>query len=79
MPIHVETSVLKPVVGSTSEAETAAGCVNARKAMSFRIALLDMGHPQNFTPFEMDNNTAFETLTSRITPKKSKASDTMFF
>ena len=43
-PIHVEASTLKPIVGASSEAEIAAGHVNARKAIPFRIALLEMGH-----------------------------------
>jgi len=78
-PIHVEASILKPVVSAASEAEIAAGYVNARKAIPLRIALLEMGHPQHPTPLEMDNDTAFGVLTSRIIPKKSKAIDMRFY
>ena len=78
-PIHVEASILKPVVSAASEAEIAAGFVNARKAIPLRIALLEMGHPQQSTPLEMDNDTAFGVLTSRIVPKKSKAIDMRFY
>lgn len=38
-PIHVEASILKPVVSAASEAEIAAAYVNARKAIPLRIAL----------------------------------------
>ena len=39
-PIHVEASILKPVVRTTSESEIAAGCVNARKAIPFRTSVV---------------------------------------
>ena len=45
-PIHIEASILKPIVSAASEAEIAAGYVNAHKAIPLRIALLDMGYPR---------------------------------
>ena len=78
-PIHVEASVLKPLVGAASEAEIAAGYANTRKSIPLRIALLEMGHPQNSTPLEMDNDTEFGMLTSMIMPKKPKAIDMRFY
>jgi len=67
------------VVGAASEAEIAASYVNTRKAIPFRIALLEMGHPQATTPLETDNDTAYGILTSTIIPKRSKAIDMRFF
>ena len=78
-PIHVEASVLKPVVGAVSESEIAAGHINARKEIPLRMALLEMGHPQTFTPLEMDNDAAFGILTSRIIQKNLKLSTCVSF
>ena len=43
--MHADASILKPVLGAASEAEIAAACANARKAIPLCIALLEMGHP----------------------------------
>ena len=45
-PFCVEASMLKSVVGATSEAEVSAACVNARQGITHRMALLEMDHPQ---------------------------------
>ena len=66
-------------MSAASEAEIATAYVNARKAIPLRIALLEIGHSQQLTPLEIDNDTAFGILTSRIVPKKSKAIDMHFY
>ena len=72
-------SILKPIISAASEAEIAAGYLNARKAIPLRIALLEMGYPQHPTLLEIDNNMAFGVCTSRIILKKSKAIDMQFY
>ena len=43
------------------------------------MTLLDMAHPQLQTPLEIDNTTAYGTLTNTLIPKRSKAIDMKFF
>ena len=62
-----------------SDPEIVAGCANVLKKIPFRIALLEMGHPQNVTPLKMDDDAAFGILNSRTTPKKSKGFDMGLF
>ena len=70
---------LNAPVGAASESEIAAVYINARKAISFRMALLEKGHRQTFTSLWMGKDASFGVLTSRIIPKKSKAIDMRFF
>jgi len=78
-PIHVETSILRNVMGAASEAEIAAAYVNARMGVELRVMLWEMGHPQPATPLELDNTTAYGILTKQLIPKRSKAIDMRFF
>ena len=77
--IHVESSILRNVMGAASEAEIAGGYVNARMGVELRIMLMEMGHPQPSTPLELDNTTAVGILTKQLIPKRSKAIDMQFF
>ena len=78
-PTHVEASILRNVMSSASESEIAGGFVNARMAVELRIMLMEVGHTQPKTPLELDNTTAFGTLTKQLIPKRSKAIDMRFF
>ena len=66
-------------MGAASESEIARGHANARIAVELHIMLMEMGHPQPKTPLELDNTTAFGTLTKQLVPKRSKAIDMRFF
>lgn len=78
-PFYVEASILKSVVSAASEAEVAGAYVNARTCIPHRITLMEMGHPQQQTPIEIDNTTAVGILTHTLVPKRSKAIDMRFF
>jgi len=78
-PIHIESSILRNIMGAASEAEIAGAYVNARKAIEEQIMLIEMGHIQPKTPLELDNTTAFGILTKQLIPKQLKAIDMRFF
>ena len=46
-----------------SKSKIAAAFINTKVAIPERIGLLEMGHPQLATPFEIDNITAYSILT----------------
>ena len=66
-------------MGAASESEVAAARVHARKAIEFRITLMEMNHRQERTPIEMGNATSHGMLTNTLVPKRSKAIDMRFF
>ena len=68
-PIHVEASILKYVMSATSESEIAVSFINAKLAIPIRICLLEIGHSQLATPFEIDNTMAYGILTKQLMPK----------
>jgi len=78
-PIHVKASILKNIMSAASESEIAAAFVNAKLAIPECICLLEMGHPQPATLFEIDNTTAYGILTKQLMPKQSKAIDMRFY
>ena len=57
-PLHVKCKVLRHVVTSAAEAETAGLFYNCQTAMYLRRMLTALGHPQNTTPVKTDNGTA---------------------
>ena len=57
-PILNPTGVIKVVVSSAAEAETAGVFTNMKEAVALRTALEKMGHPQPPTPTQVDNSTA---------------------
>ena len=54
-PILVEFKILKHVVTSAAECETAAVFHNAQQAIPIQYILTQIGHPQPVTPLMMDN------------------------
>ena len=56
--VHIECKILRHVVSSTAEAETAGIFHNAQMAIPIRIVLQALDHPQPPTPIETDNSTA---------------------
>ena len=57
-PVHVECKVLRHVVTSAAEAETAGLFYNCQTALYFQHMLAALGHPQTKTPVKTDNGTA---------------------
>ena len=72
------TKIIKHVMSSASEAETAALFYNCKAAAPLRIALEEMGHPQNKTLVTTDNNTAHGLITKTMIPKAGKSYDMRF-
>jgi hypothetical protein len=48
-PVHVHCSIMPMIVSSAAEAETGRAYYNGKDAVSLRIALEEMGHPQPAT------------------------------
>ena len=53
--VHVVCSIIANVMSSATEAEIAAVFKSCQACVSIRTALIEMGHPQLPTPFEVDN------------------------
>ena len=69
------TKIIKHVMSSASEAETAALFYNCKAAAPLRVALEEMGHPQNKTLVTTDNNTAHGLINKTMVPKAAKSYD----
>ena len=78
-PIWVLAKAIKNVMASAAEAEVASLFMNAQEAISTRICLIKMGHPQPVTKMKTDNMTAKGILTGTIKQKRSKAIDMCFY
>ena len=63
------SKIIKHVMSSVSEAETAALFYNCKAAITLRITLEEMGHPQPKTPAVMYNTTAKGLIDSTMTSK----------
>ena len=57
-PIHIECALLKHVVSSATEAETAGIFHNAKQAIHIKKMLQALGHPQSIIRIKIDNSTA---------------------
>ena len=73
------TGVIKVVVSSAAEAETAGLFSNMKEATALRTALEEMGHPQPPTPVQVDNSTACGIANNTIKQRRSKAIDMRFY
>ena len=71
--------IIKNVMASAAEAEVAALYMNARLAVSIRIALIELGHPQPATKIKTDNTTADGIINGTIKQHRSKAIDMRFY
>ena len=74
-PIHIECKILRRVVCSAAEAETAAIFYNCQNAVDMRNMLTTLGHPQPATPVKTDNSTATAFVNDYLKKKKSKSWD----
>ena len=72
------TKVIKHVMSSASEAETAALFYNCKAAAPLRVTLAEMGHSQAKTPVMTDNSTAQGLITKVMVPKAAKSYDMRF-
>ena len=78
-PILNPTGVIKVVLSSAAEAETAALFTNMKEAVILRTMLDEMGHPQPPTPVQVDNSTACGIANDNIKQQRSKAIDMRFY
>ena len=74
-PIHVECKLLRHVVTSAAEVETAGLFVNGQKVIKIQQMLNALGHPQTMTPIKTDNATAASFVKDMLKQKRSKAWD----
>ena len=74
-PLHVECKVLRHVVTSAAEAETAGLFYNCQTALYLRCMLTALGHIQTSTPVKTDNGTAAQFVQDTIKNKRSKSWD----
>ena len=72
------SKIIKHVMLSASEVETAALFYNCKAAAPLRVMLEEMGHPQPKTPMQTDNSTAMGVVANKIQPKRTKAMDMIF-
>ena len=72
------SKIIKHVMSSASEAETAALFYNCKAAAPLWTSINEMGHPQPTTPVTTDNSTAQGLITKSMIPKAAKAYDMRF-
>ena len=77
-PLHVECKVLRHVVTSAAEAETAGLFFNCQTALYLKHMLAALGHPQDTTPIKTDNKTASQFVRDTIKHKRSKSWDVRY-
>ena len=71
--IHINSKIIKRVMGSVAEAEIGAGYLNGQDGISIRTTLIEMGHPQPPTPLQVDNTTARSFANGTMKQKRSKS------
>ena len=69
------SKIIKHMMSSASEAETAGLFYNCRAAVPLRVTLREMGHPQPKTPVVTDNTTAQGLIQGTMIPNNAKAYD----
>ena len=67
--IHIEVSILRHIISTTSESKIAAAFVNTKLAIPEYIYLLKMEYLQPATPLEIDNTIAYSILTKQLISK----------
>ena len=77
-PIHIECKLLRHVVTSAAEVETAGLFTNCQKAVEIKQMLHALGHPQQATLVKTDNMTAASFVNDIIKQKRSKSWDVRF-
>jgi hypothetical protein len=74
-PIHTITKIMQNVMSSAAEAEVGALFLNTKEGVPLRTALIEMGHPQQATPIQTDNSTAFGIIHNTVKQVRLKAMD----
>ena len=77
-PVHIECKLLRHVVTSAAEAETAGLFLNCQKVIELKNMLEALGHPQEATPVKTNNATAASFVTDMLKQKRSKAWDVRY-
>ena len=77
--IHINSKIMKNVMGSAAEAEIGAGYMNAQDCVQIRTTLEEMGHHQPPTPIQVDNTTAATFANGTMKQKRSKSIDMNFY
>ena len=77
-PIHIECKLLRHVVTSAAEAETAGLFINCQKIIEIQQMLKALRHEQPPTPVKTDNATAASFVTDMLKKKRSKAWDVRY-
>ena len=67
------SKIIKHVMSSASEAETAAIFYNCKAALTLRVSLEEMRHEQHKTPVTTDNTTACGLIKKTMIPKHAKS------
>ena len=78
-PFFVLCQLLRHVVASAAESETAGTFFNAREIIHLRRHLIALGHPQPPTVLKTDNSTTAAFIHKNMKLKKSKSWDMRFF
>ena len=78
-PFYVLCQLLKTVLASAAEAETAGVFFNAREIIYLRRHLETLGHPQPPTILTTDNSTTAAFAQNNLKMKKSKSWDMRYF
>ena len=74
-PVHIECKLLKHVVSSAAEAETAGIYTNCCTALDLRNILEALGHKQKPIEVKTDNSTAVAFSNKELKAKRSKSWD----
>ena len=72
------SKIIKHVILSASEAETAAIFYNFKAALPLRVSLEDIGHKQSRIPVSTDNTTACGLIKKTMIPKRANYCDMRF-
>jgi hypothetical protein len=78
-PISIPAKILKEVVSSAAEAESAGLYYNGKVAVPERITLEEFGHPQPHTPMVTDNSTASGIANDSVKQRRFKAMDMRYY
>jgi hypothetical protein len=78
-PILVNSTILRSVMASASEAELGAIFYNAKDGAMLRIVLEELGHPQAATPLQTDNSCASGIANDTVKQRRSKAINMRFY
>ena len=77
-PILVEYRLLKRVVTSAAESETAGLFYNTQTAVDIKNILMALGHQHTDVPIKTDNSTAASFVTDTLKQKRNKAWDVRY-